>query len=147
MTQDSAIGSGDFDIGSLDATASATFNVAVIEDANGDPKSGFIIVSKNSPQFQEAAHKIRVEGLVRASKRKAAIDTASKEGAEVMANAINANDLLLAVSVVTGWFGFANNGQQAEFDAAIAKQMLTKFPTWRQKVLDELEKDANFIKG
>lgn len=146
MTQDSVI-DGSFDIGALDVSVAATFNVAVIVDGNGDPKSGFIIVSKNSPQFQQAAHKIRVEGLVRASKRKSTLDTSSNEGAETMANAINANDLLLAVSVVTGWFGFADKGQPAEFSASTAKQMLLKFPTWRQKVLDELDKDENFIKG
>lgn len=136
-----------FDIGSMDTVTHSTFRVSVIDYANGEPKSGFVIVGKNSEEYRKAAHHIRVEGLMRASKRKSLLDTSSTEGAESMAEAIEINDIRQATAVVVDWFGFANNGVVAPYDAAVVKRMLVKFPTWRQKVLDALENDANFIKG
>lgn len=136
-----------FDIGSIDVAATATFNVDLILDANGDPKSGFVIVGKNSDEYKAAAKRIRVEGLQRSAQRKGPLDTSKAEGAEALASAIEANDITQASAVVCGWFGFADKGVVAEFNAKTARAMLVKFPTWRQKVLEALEDDANFIKG
>ena len=136
-----------FDISSMDTSIETSFNVAVITDIDGNAKSGFKVVGKNSEGYKQATHKMRVEGLMRASKRKAVIDTSTQEGADSMARTIELNDIALACSVVTGWFGFGNSGQEAEFNADIALKMLIKFPTWRGKVLEALENDANFIKG
>ena len=116
-------------------------------DANGDCKSGFVIVGKNSDEYKAATKRIRVEGLQRSAQRKSPLDTSKAEGAETLASAIEANDIAQAAAVVCGWFGFANNGVAAQFDAKTARAMLVKFPTWRQKVLEALEDDANFIKG
>ena len=137
----------DFDISNMDVATKATFRVSLILDANGDPKSGFIIVGKNSDEYKEATKRIRVEGLQRSAQRKGPLDTSKAEGAETLASAIEANDIAQAAAVVCSWFGFANKGVAAEFDAKTARAMLVKFPTWRQKVLEALEDDANFIKG
>jgi hypothetical protein len=148
MTQASTLIDNGFDIGNLDAINSVElFRVVVILDANGDDKSGFSIVGKNSAEYQAATHKIRVASLQRASRRKSSLDTTTEEGAAAMADAIDANELALAISVVRDWFGFASNGVTAPFDAQMTAKMLAKFPTWREKISAALEVDANFIKG
>lgn len=142
MTQES------FNLDDLDAdVASLTFRVAVVVDIDGNDKSGFVIVSKDSAQYQEAAKQIRIDGLQRSSKRKTLLDTSTVEGATAVAKIIHSNDVALAASVIVDWFGFGNKGAAAAFDKATAVKLLDKFPTWREKVLAALEADANFTAG
>ena len=143
MTQDNG-----FSVDNLDVFAeAATFKVGVIQDNEGNDKSGFVIVGKNSPEYQTETRRIRAEGLKRASKRKTALDTSTDEGSAALAALIDANEIVLACCVVVGWFGFATAGQPAPFDKAIATKLLTRFPTWRDKISAALEDDANFMKG
>jgi hypothetical protein len=142
--------SNGFNLDNLDSIDSEqpTFKVAVILDAEGEDKSGFIIQGKNSPEYQAEARSIRIDSLQKSSKRKTALDASTAEGAGVVANLIDSNDCRLAMSVVTGWFGFVDGtGVDAVFDKATVKKMFAKFPTWREKVSSALEVDANFIKG
>ena len=149
MTQAQALVQSGFSIDNLDdaANSAATFRVAVIVDADGEDKSGFVIVGKNSPEYQAAARAIRIDGLKRSSKRKSALDTSTDEGAGVVAKAIDANELTLAASVVVDWFGFASNGASAAYSKETAAKLLAKYPTWREKITAALDVDANFIKG
>lgn len=136
-----------FDLSQLDATEDNTTKVVVISDIDGNDQCGFVIVGKNSPEFQEASRQVRIDGLKRSAKRKTALDTSTDEGAAVVAKMIETNELTLATSVVKGWFGFQTNGVDAPFDKAIVAKMLSKYPTWKDKITTALDNDANFIKG
>lgn len=135
----------------LDADAqelsNPTFNVGVVLDADGENVTGFVVVGKNSPEYQEAARKIRVAGLQRSSKRKSAIDMSTPEGAAAIAKTIEDNELALVVAVLKGWFGFGSGGKAAEFDKVRATALLVRYPTWREKISAALEVDSNFLKS
>ena len=148
MTQATQILNSGFDLDQLDSTAEEVLHkVAVMSDIDGNDTCGFFISSKNSPKYQEATHQIRIDGLKRSSKRKSVLDTTTNEGAEVVAKMIEANEVILACSVVNGWFGFKTKGVDAVFDKAAVAKMFAKFPTWKDKVVAALENETNFLKG
>lgn len=149
MTQAQALIDNGFNIDNLDSLHpdSATTRVAVLYTDEGEEKSGFIIAGKNSSMYQDAARAIRVDGLVKSSKRKTALDSSTQEGAEAFAKLIDGNEVTLACSVVVGWFGFASNGQVAVFNKPTAEKMLCKYPTWREKISQALSIEENFTKG
>jgi hypothetical protein len=136
-----------FDISALDTEDQATHRVAVIEDVEGNPVTGFIIVGKNSPEYQEVANQNRIENIKRAAKRKQQIDTSTDAGAKVVVDTVSSNDRKTALAVTVGWFGMLSGGKELPFDKAIAEKMFDKKPTWQEKVLKELEADANFTKA
>ena len=148
MTQATQLISTGFDIDQLDKpTAQALHKVAVISDIDGNDQCGFYIDSKNCQEYQDATRQVRVEGLKRSAKRKAALDTTTDEGAGAVAKMIEANEMTLACSVVKGWFGFQSGGKEAPFDKTAVPKMFAKFPTWKDKVTAALENEANFTKG
>lgn len=137
-----------FDVNDLDATTGpATHKVSVIDDIEGNPVSGFIIVGKNSKECQEATKQNRINNIKRASKRKQQIDAASDIGAAVIAKTVEEGDRTMALSVVIGWFGMLSGGELIKFDKKIVEKMFDKYPTWQAKVLAALEDDANFLKA
>lgn len=137
-----------FEIDSLDndVVVKNTFDVAVIEDAEGEPVSGFKIVGRNSPQYREQFNKVRIANTQRGSKRKKPLDTSTEEGAEILARTLDGNEDSLIMAVIVDWFGFNVEGQPATFDRARAERLLTKYPTWKDKIKVALDNDANFIK-
>ena len=146
MTQDTQ--TPGFDLALLTGEAEEVqHKVVVAQDAVGEDKCGFYIVGKNSPEYQDAARQVRIDGLKRAAKRKGPLDTSTDEGATVVAKMIEANEITLASSVVKGWFGFENQGAAADFNKALVSTMLTKMPTWRDKITAALEAEANFLKS
>lgn len=149
MTQANDLISNGFDLDALqtDAATAVTFRVPVIFDEDGNEKSGFIIVGKNSAEYQAAARVVRIAGLQAASKRKGPVDTSTEEGAAAMAKRFDESEMTLACSVVKDWFGFATNGVAAPFDKAMANKLLARFPTWLDKITAAVEVDANFMKG
>jgi len=148
MTQAQNILASGFDIGSLDQAdvSQITHRVVVVVNADGDDECGFDIVGKNSPEYQAAQQSIRVDGLKRAAKRKTQLDTSTDEGAGAVARTIERNEMSLALSVVKGWFGFKNGGVDATFDKAVVEKLLTRFPTWKDKITSALEVESNFLK-
>lgn len=146
MTQNTQ--TGGFDIGQLDSmTEEVLHKVVVVSDIDGNDQCGFFITSKNSPEYQSASHKVRVDGLKRSSKRKSMLDTSTDEGAGAVARMIEANEITLACSVVKDWFGFKSNGAPVAFNAATVVKMFEKMPTWREKVSAALEIETNFLKS
>jgi hypothetical protein len=138
-----------FDISLLDDTTAAplTARVAVIVNADGEDQSGFVILSKDSPEFQAVQAELRIEGLKKSAKRGSQIDASTDAGAETLSRLISANETRLALSVVTDIFGFSNNGEPVPFSKELVAKMFLKFPTWQQKVMASLEVAANFTKG
>ncbi len=138
--------SADFDIDNLDALTRATHACGVRFDVDGNAISGFHIVGKNSDEYLAAQAEIRSANLQRSAKRKEQIDASTPEGATAVVNVMISNERTTAMAVVTGWFGFNKGGQPMEFDKAVVAQMFDKMPTWQSKVLDDLDKEANFTK-
>lgn len=148
MNQAQMIVNGTFELSALDATeiAQVTHDVALVEDIDGNPVVGFKIVGKNSPEYQGAYNKVRVENIKRASKRKTQIDTSTDAGASAVADTVDNNERTIALAVVVGWFGFNLEGAPMEFNKSYVEKLLVKFPTWQAKVSAALENDANFMK-
>lgn len=135
-----------FDLDQLDNDQVITHSVAVLQDDDGNDVTGFIIVGKNSPEYQEASKSVRINNIKRASRRKGQIDSASDVGAALIAKTVEEGDRALALSVVIGWFGMLKNGQLMKFDKEVVAKMFQKYPQWQAKVLAALEDDANFMK-
>ena len=148
MTQAENIMAGGFDLDQLDKQADEILHkVTVVSDIDGNDQCGFMIASKNSAAYQEAARQVRIDGLKRSAKRKSALDTSTDEGAGVVAKMIETNELALSCAVVKDWFGFKSGGVDAPFNKDAVAKMLTKFPTWKDKITAALENESNFLKG
>ena len=145
-TATTIIASG-FDIANLTAAAvvTKTFNVDVLFDEDGNATAGLVIVGKNSPEYQAASHAVRAEGYQKAAVRKTAIDAKTDAGASKLVDVIDSNATRLALSVVTGWYGFTSAGVPVPFDKKMVAAAFAKFPTWEDKVSAALEVDANFL--
>lgn len=141
------VADGGFDLEQLDTVADATYKCGVIFDDEGDPKSGFILASKNSEEYVAAHRKIRVTSMMASHKRKKDVDATTEQGATVVIDSIARNDRILALGVVVGWFGFNKGGKPAPFDKNMVPAMFDKSPTWQTRVLVALEDEANFLPG
>jgi len=137
-----------FDISNLTAieTAPVTHKVDVLFNDDGEAVAGFVIVGKNSPEYQAENHAIRAEGFKRSAVRKTAIDAKTDDGASKLVEAVDSNATRLALSVVKDWYGFTSNGQPTAYTKELGLAAFKKFPTWEDKVNAALEVDANFLK-
>lgn len=148
MTQATEIMNAGFDLSQLDSTEAPTlFKLVLASDIDGNDKFGFMIDSKNCAEYREATRLVRIDGLKRSAKRKSALDTSTDEGAGAVAKMIDANEMTLALSVVKGWFGFQDKGVDVPFNKGLVEKMLTKFPTWKDKITSALDNESNFTKG
>lgn len=140
--------SAGFDVENLDNDElnQIEFKCSVVDDVDGESVSGFIIVGKNSQQYQDANHTIRSSNIKRASKRKTQIDASTDQGAELVSKTVSQNERSTALAVIVGWYGFTKAGVPMEFDKAVVEKMLAKFPQWQNKVIAALDVDANFMK-
>jgi hypothetical protein len=143
MTDQAQVSGFDFD--KLMSSEQITYRVPVTFDKDGEPEAGYIIVGKNSDEYQKEYEALRVEGINKANRRKAQIDTSTKEGAEMLARLIKSNDTRLALSVVIGVFGFVSKGAEVPFSKEFVAMTFEKMPTWKDKVVATLENDANFL--
>ncbi len=125
----------------------ATHRVPVIFDAEGNPKSGFIIVDRNSPEYRDEFRAIRVEIAQKAGFRKAQIDQKTKAGAETTVELEDKHSLRLAVAIVVDWFGWTKGAKDADFDKDTVRLMFDKNPTWREDVNVAGFESANFPRG
>jgi hypothetical protein len=137
----------DIDLLDNDTINQAIHQVPVIFNEMGDPVSGFVIVGKNSDQYRQVQEDIRIENIKRAARRQVKVDTSTDEGAAVVVKTMDDNERRTALAITVGWFGMNKGGQPMIFDKAVVEKMYNKFPQWQERVLADLEKDANFMKG
>lgn len=123
-----------------------TQRVEVDWDDDGEPTAGFIIVSKNSDEYQKTFAAQRQRAIRRQAVKRTRFDMKTEEGAEQLDETIQKNNTELAIAVVTGWFGFTAGGQEAPFDKAAIPAIFEKRPSWRDRVLQALEDEAAFLK-
>lgn len=129
----------------LDNLAPTTHTVGITFDDEGNPRSGFIIVGRDSEQFRAETERQRVAGMVRGAKKNSRIDTATEEGARQLDLLIRENERALAVAVTVGWFGFSKGGAPAEFSKAALESVFKARPTWADQVIAELGVQSNFL--
>lgn len=147
MNQAQRIQSGiDFDSILAGADKRVTVKVPVLFDEDGEPKSGFLIVGKNSPEYLQITHALRVEGVKKSAKKKTAMDTSTDEGADQFINLVEGNEKKIALAISVETFGFTSAGQDIQLSAAQKSAAFEKFPTWQATVLAALDKDADFLK-
>lgn len=148
MNQAQALVNVGFDISKLDTldAANVTHRVVVIKDVDGEDVSGFIIVGKNSAQYQEANNIMRKGNIQRSAKRSKQIDASTDEGATIVATTIEKNERAIALAVCVDWFGFTAGGQEMSFNKDTLEVMLDKMPQWRVLINQALDTDANFMK-
>lgn len=147
MNQAQKIQSGiDFDDILAAGDKRVTVKVPVLFDEDGEPKAGFLIVGKNSPEYLALSHALRVEGLKKSSKKKTAMDTSTDEGADQFVHLVKGNEVRVAVAVAVETFGFASDGKEIQLTEAQKKTAFEKFPTWQGAILSALDKDADFLK-
>lgn len=141
-----------FDLDNLEGVQRLTAKVPVVINSDGEDVSGFIILGKDSDEFQNAQKKLRMEGVQKSAKRKTMIDASTDDGAAKLTTLIEDQERRLALSVVVDWFGFSRKDADGQvvavpFDKALVEHMFKVKPTWQAKVMAALEVDANFTKG
>lgn len=136
----------DFDSIVAGADKRVTVKVPVLFDEDGEPKAGFLIVGKNSPEYRGASHAVRTEGYQRSAKRATAIDAKTEEGASQLVNLVDGNEGRIALAVAVETFGFTSGGQEVQLTEAQKITAFKKFPTWQDRIIAALEKDADFLK-
>ena len=132
------------DITALEAQSSPTYNVAVAFAADATPTAGFMVVGKNSPQYQAKRRLLSLDGVKRAAVRAKKIDTKTDDGAAELVDSVEDNETQLAIACVVSWYGFTNPDVMTP--DALARLFVAR-PTWREQVLAAIENDANFSQG
>ena len=132
------------DISALEAEAAPTYDVAVMFAADATPTAGFMVVGKNSPQYQARRRLLSLDGVKRSAVRAKKIDTKTDDGAAELVDSIEGSETALAIACVVSWYGFTN--PETVTPEALAK-VFTARPTWRERVLAAIENDANFSQG
>ena len=117
-----------------------TFRVPVIEDDDGNPRSGFIIVGKNSNEFRDACNSIHIANIQLALQRRRQVDNSTDKGTGATPLSITKNECasVIALAVVKDWFGWNNGGKPMDFDKAFVEKMFDKYPQWQVKINNAL---------
>jgi hypothetical protein len=124
-----------------------TQRVAVGWDEDGEPTDGFIIVGKDSDEYQRTVSAHRQRAIRRQAVKRTRFDLKSEEGAEQLDATLRQNEFEVAAAVVVGWFGFTINGQPAQFSKERVTQILAVKPSWKDRILAALEDEAAFLKS
>jgi hypothetical protein len=145
MTQTNA-----FDLDDILADKPITFDVAVISDDDGNPVSGFRIVSRNSDQARAAERAVRIENQKAAAKRNKAIDAKTDDGAAKIIDIVDSQNAARAAAIVVDWFGWTKkdaDGKQVPrpFEAAMVPTILKQKRTWVEQILAAQAEDNNFL--
>lgn len=129
------------DLTTLEAEVTPTYDVPVVFNADATSAAGFLVVGKNSPQYQAQRRLIALQGIKRSATRGKKLDTKTDDGAAELMDSFEGNETSLALACVVSWYGFTN--PDVLTPDALAKVFAAR-PTWREKVLDAIETDANF---
>lgn len=124
----------------------STQRVAVSWDEDGEPTDGFIIVGKDSEEYQRVIAAQRQKAIRRQAVKRTRYDLKTEEGAEQLDSTLRQNEFEVAAAVVVGWFGFTVNGQPAPFVRERVTQILAVKPSWKDRILQALEDEAAFLK-
>jgi hypothetical protein len=150
MNQSNTAASFDLDDILGGADKPLTFDVGVLFDDEGNPVSGFRIVSRNSDQARAAERAVRIENQKAAAKRNKALDLKTDEGAAKVVDIVDGQNAARAAAVVVDWFGWTKKDADGkpvprQFDAALIPAILKQKPTWVERILHAMAEDNNFL--
>jgi len=123
-----------------------TQRVAVGWDEEGEPTEGFVIVGKDSDEYQKTLGHQRQKAIRRQAVKRTRFDLKSEEGAEQLDSTLRQNEFEMAAAVVVDWFGFTVKGQPAPFSKERVVQILAVKPSWKDRIIAALEDEAAFLK-
>jgi hypothetical protein len=135
-----------FDISSIEASPSITFDVEIGKRADGAPV-GFRIVGPNSSQYQKATRALELQGIKESAARKGVLDMTTDEGAQVVIDGVKSRREAVVKACVVDWFGFAFGEGPAPFTQDNLDRVLAARPAWVVRLAMAIEDDANFEKG
>ena len=125
------------------AVQAATTDVVFEYDKAGKPKTGFTIVGPDSIEYLQAQVAQRVAGRKRNIAQQ--IDFKTDEGQNELERLTQENMDHTANAVVVGWFGFAKNGEPAPFNRETVATILGAKKSWRDKIINALDKESDFL--
>ncbi len=137
-----------FDISLLSDNAAQLFKthvVTVLYDDEGEHKAGFEIVGKNSDQYRDVIRATSTGAIKRSVQKNKQIDAKTDAGAGELFDLGEDRNMKIAMAVVVGLPGFVDKGEQVPVTADFLKAVFTKFPTWQDKIIADLEVDSNFL--
>ena len=123
-----------------------TQRVAVAWDEEGEPTDGFVIVGKDSEEYQKTIAGQRQKAIRRQAVKRTRFDLKTEEGAEQLDATLRQNEFEIAAAVVVGWYGFTVKGEPAKFVKERVVQILAVKPSWKDRILQGLEDEAAFLK-
>lgn len=121
----------------------ATTDVVFEYDTEGKPKTGFKIVGPDSIEYLQAQVTQRVTGRKRNIAQQ--IDFKTDEGQNELERLTQENMNYTANAVVVGWFGFTKDGEPAAFNRETVATILSTKPSWRDKIINALDKESDFL--
>jgi hypothetical protein len=134
----------DTDIAGIGSVEDLTYKVDVVFNEEGEGVSGFEVVGANSKRYQDAVRLSDVGAVKRAHARGRPIDPKSDDGATTLVEGAQKREMAIACACVVAMYGFTAAGAPVEPTPAILRDLFTKRPTWRKKVVAAAESEANF---
>lgn len=127
-----------------------TFDVTVVSDDDGNPVSGFRIVSRNSDLGRASERALKIENQKLAAKRNKSIDPKTDDGAAKLVDLFDGQMVARASAVVVDWFGWTmkdadGNKVPRPFEAAKVPTILKQRQDWVEKIIGAMSEDNNFL--
>lgn len=139
-----------FDIDAIEESTRNTFDVIVgHQDKDGVPGEpvGFKVLGPGSDEYIKAERTIQLMNVKEAAARKSMVDLESDDGAALVVDGAARRRMVMIDHCVTGWFGFVQGDQPAEFSLERLHRILRSRPSWVTRLSAEIENEANFGAG
>lgn len=132
-------------LSAIDQSCGKPFNVDVGVNRRTGGKVGFLCMGVGSDQYAAGERALEIRNIQEAAQRKQPLDLTTVEDAAVVANGTGERRLVMAEHCVVGWYGFDDdNDNDAPFDKATLRMVLTRRPHWLDRVLGEIEQERAF---
>lgn len=136
------------DIESMEKAAESAAEVVVGKSKDGQ-NVGFFILGLNSQAYMKAKREIEIEQIKFVASHRAdtggPIDLATHGGAVVAKEQQERFRAMILDACVVDWFGFSVAGQPAPFTKENLERVLKSFPSLRDRLHAEIEKEDAFL--
>lgn len=121
-------------------------DIPLVFDEDGEPTDGFKAVGSDSDEYQEADRRWKVKSVRKSAHRGHAIEAATETGAQELVSAVERREFAICAACIKEIYGFTKNGEPAPLNEATLKEIFERRPTWRTKVIREIEADRVFTR-
>lgn len=132
------------DLKDLTAATAELIDVPLLFNEEGEPTDGFKVVGANSTEYQEADRQWRVKHVRKAAHRGRQIEAATTQGAQELVAQAARHEFEICKACIKEIYGFTINGAPAPLNEDTLKEIFTKRPTWRVKVVTAIEAENLF---